>query len=59
MRNLEATSEQGHIDMRGISKGSDQSDSVIVVNNQALSTNTEPITINSVHDNLVYMLPSN
>jgi hypothetical protein len=38
--------------MRGINKGSDQSDSVIVINNQALSTNTEPITINSVHDDL-------
>ena len=52
MRNSEATSEQGHSDMRGISKGSNQSDSVIVINNQALSTNTEPIAINSVHDNL-------
>ena len=52
MRNSEATSEQGHSDMRGINKGSDQSDSVIVINNQALSTNTEPIAINSVHDDL-------
>ena len=52
MRNSEATSEQGHSDMSGISKESDQSDSVIVINNQALSTNTEPIAINSVHDDL-------
>jgi hypothetical protein len=35
-----------------ISKKSDQSDSVIVINNQALSTNTEPIAINIVHDDL-------
>ena len=52
MRNSEAPSEQGHSDMSGISKESDQSDSVIVINNQALSTNTEPIAINSVHDDL-------
>ena len=38
--------------MINISKESDQSDSVIVINNQALSTNTEPIAINSVHDDL-------
>ena len=43
MRNSESTSEQGHSDMRCISKGSDQSDSVIVINNQALNTNTESI----------------
>jgi len=48
MRNSDATSEQGHSDMRGINKGSDQSDSVIVINNEALSTNAEPMAINSV-----------
>ena len=52
MRNSDATSEQGHSDMRGINKGSDQSDSVIVINNQALSTNGEPMAINSMYDNL-------
>lgn len=46
------TSEQGHSDMRGIHKESDQSDSVIVINNQALCTNAEPMAINSVYDNL-------
>ena len=35
----------------GIIKESDQSDSVNVINNQALSTHTEPIAINSVHAN--------
>ena len=51
-RNSDATSEQGHSDMRGINKGSDQSDSVIVINNEALSTNAEPMAINSVYDKL-------
>jgi hypothetical protein len=35
-----------------IRKESDQSDSVIVINNQALITTTEPRAINSVHDDL-------
>jgi hypothetical protein len=45
--------------MRGINKGSDQSDSVIVINNQALSTNTKTITINSGHDDLGVHVPRN
>ena len=38
--------------MISISKESDQSDSVNVINNQALITNTKPIAITNVHDDL-------